>query len=228
MAEPRIWTELLTYGLGVALSPIHIVLLFLLLLGTSPLRRGGFFLGGWLLTSALAVVALLTLGHGLLLDMTQGSDHRTGLDLIGGGALIALGGRELIRGVLDDGTAPAWSRAVDRFAAMPLPILLLVSCVTEIISPDDLLLFAKGAAGILAAQLPLREEIACSLGFSTASSVLLLIPFLAVLIGRERVLPLLRRGKTALLSRGELVVGSLSFGIGAYLGWQGISGLMMS
>ena len=33
MAEPRIWTELLTYGLGVALSPIHIVLLLLLLLG---------------------------------------------------------------------------------------------------------------------------------------------------------------------------------------------------
>ena len=32
MAEPRIWTELLTYGLGVALSPIHIVLLLLLLL----------------------------------------------------------------------------------------------------------------------------------------------------------------------------------------------------
>ena len=80
MAEPRIWTELLTYGLGVALSPIHIVLLLLLLLGGSPLRRGGFFVGGWLLTSALAVIGLLTLGHGLLLDMTHGSrpPHRSG------------------------------------------------------------------------------------------------------------------------------------------------------
>ena len=48
MAEPRIWTELLTYGLGVALSPIHIVLLLLLLLGGSPLRRGGLFVGGWM------------------------------------------------------------------------------------------------------------------------------------------------------------------------------------
>ena len=160
MAEPRIWTELLTYGLGVALSPIHIVLLLLLLLGGSPLRRGGFFVGGWLLTSALAVIGLLTLGHGLLLDMTHGSDHRTGLDLIGGGALIALGGRELIRGLLDDGAAPAWSGAVDRFAAMPLPLLLLISSVTEVISPDDLLLFAKSDAVILAAQLPLQEEIA--------------------------------------------------------------------
>ena len=152
-----------------------------------------FFLGGWLLTSALAVIGLLTLGHGLLLDMTHGSDHRTGLDLIGGGALIALGGRELIRGLLDDGAAPAWSGAV-----------------------------------ILAAQLPLQEEIACSIGFSTAATALLLVPFLAVLIGRERVLPLLQRGQTALLRRGELVVGSLSFGLGSYLGWQGISGLMIN
>ena len=143
-----------------ALSPIHIVLLLLLLLGGSPLRRGGFglFVGGWLLTSALVVIGLLTLGHGLLLDMTHGSDHRTGLDLIGGGALIALGGRELIRGVLDDGAAPTWSGAVDRFAAMPLPLLLLISSVTEVVSPDDLLLFAKSAAVILAAQLPLRED----------------------------------------------------------------------
>ena len=227
MAEPRIWTELLTYGLGIALSPIHIVLM-LLLLGASPLRRGGLFLGGWLLTSALAVIGLLTLGHGLLLDMTQGSDHRTGLDLIGGGALIALGGRELVRGVLENGEVPSWSSAVDRFAAMPLPLLLLISSVTEVISPDDLLLFAKSAAVILAAQLPLREEIACSAGFSAAASALLLIPFLAVLAGRQRVLPLLQNGKAALLRRGELVVGSLSFGLGAYLGWQGISGLMIS
>ena len=144
----------------------------------------GLVLGGWLLTSTLAVIGLLMLGHGLLLDMTHGSDHRTGLDLIGGGALIALGGRELIRGVLDDGAAPAWSGAVDRFAAMPLPLLLLISSVTEVISPDDLLLFAKSAAVILTAQLPLQEEIACSIGFSFAATALLLVPFLTVLIGR--------------------------------------------
>ena len=65
MAEPRIWSELLNYRLGMALSPIHICLLLLLL---------------------------------LLLDMTHGSDHRTGLDLSGGEDLIALGGRALSEG----------------------------------------------------------------------------------------------------------------------------------
>ena len=111
---------------------------------------------------------------------------------------------------------------------MPLPLLLLISSVTEVISPDDILLFAKSAAVILAAQLPLQAEIAWSAGFSAATSVLLLIPFLAVLIGRQRVLPLLQSGKIALLRRGELVVGSLSVGLGSYLGWQGISGLMIN
>ena len=58
------------------------------------------------------MIVLLTLGRGLLLDVAQGSDHRTCLVLIGGGALIALGGRELIRGVMDHGATPAWSGAV--------------------------------------------------------------------------------------------------------------------
>ncbi len=47
MSEHRIWTELETHGLVVALSPIHIVLVLLLPLGASPLRRGGLFMGGW-------------------------------------------------------------------------------------------------------------------------------------------------------------------------------------
>ena len=42
MAEPRIWTELLTYGLGVALS-IHITLLLLLLLGARRYGAGVYF-----------------------------------------------------------------------------------------------------------------------------------------------------------------------------------------
>ena len=53
MTDPKIWTELVSYGIGVALSPIHLVLLLLLLLGDAPRRRGGLFVVGWWLTSAL-------------------------------------------------------------------------------------------------------------------------------------------------------------------------------
>ena len=54
---------------------------------------------------------------------------------------------------------------MDRFAALPLPLLLLISSATEIISPDDLLLFAKTAGVILAQGLSLQGEIASSLVF---------------------------------------------------------------
>ena len=228
MTDPKLWTELVSYGIGVALSPIHVVLLLLLLLGDAPRRRGGLFVAGWWITSVLVVFGLLTLGHGLLLDMSHGSTHRTGLDLLAGGALVSLGGRELIRSWFHQDGPPGWSQSVDRFAALPLPLLLLISSATEIISPDDLLLFAKTAGVILAQGLSMRREIASSLVFSLLSaSVLLLLPLVAVLLGRERVLPMLQQGKTTLLNRGELVVGSVSLGLGGYLSWQGITGLAL-
>ena len=227
MTDPKLWTELVSYGIGVALSPIHVVLLLLLLLGDAPRRRGGLFVAGWWITSVLVVFGLLTLGYGLLLDMSHGSTHRTGLDLLAGGAFVSLGGRELIRSWFHQDGPPGWSQSVDRFAALPLPLLLLISSATEIISPDDLLLFAKTAGVILAQGLSLQGEIASSLVFSLSASMLLLLPLVAVLLGRERVLPMLQQGKTTLLNRGELVVGSVSLGLGGYLSWQGITGLAL-
>ena len=88
--------ELVGFGLAVAFSPVHIALLLLLLLGEQPLRRGGWFVATWLTVSILMLVTLLALGHGLLLTMDKGTSHRTGLDLLAAGALLALGLRELL------------------------------------------------------------------------------------------------------------------------------------
>ena len=40
MSETTLWAELLAYGAGISLSPIHIAVL-LLLLGPNPVARGG-------------------------------------------------------------------------------------------------------------------------------------------------------------------------------------------
>ena len=61
-----------------------------------------------------------------------------------------------------------------------------------------------------------------------AASLLLMLPLGAVVVGREKVLPLLERGKTVLFARGELVVSGVSLALGGYLGWQGVSGLMLN
>jgi len=227
MTNPTLWAELLAYGSGISISPIHIGLLLLLLLGPDPLRRGGLFLLSWMATIALMVVILLTVGHTLLLSMDQGSSHRTGLDLLAAGALLALGLKELLESREDGEEPPGWTRQLDRFCAMPLPLLIGASCAIEVVSPDDLFLFAKGASALLAAGLGRGQELLYTASFTVASSLALLLPFLAVLIGRDQVVPLLVKGKQLLFNNGDLLVGGLSLVLAGYLGWQGIAGLQV-
>ena len=226
MSNGTLWAELLAYGSGITLSPLHIGLLLLLLLGPQPLRRGGLLVLGWMLTVALMVVLLLTVGHGLLLSMAKGSSHRTGLDLLAAGALLALGIKELLNRE-EEGNPPGWTRQLDRFSAMPLPLLLGISSGLEVISPDDLFLFAKTASALLASGLNRLQEALYTAGFTVAASLALLVPFLAVLIGREQVLPWLERSKQLLFNKGDLLVGGLSLVLAGYLGWQGIEGLQL-
>ena len=77
MSDTTLWAELLAYGTGIGLSPIHIAVLLLLLLGPQPLRRGGWFVAGWVVTTLLTATLLVTVGHTLVLDMSHGSHHRT-------------------------------------------------------------------------------------------------------------------------------------------------------
>jgi hypothetical protein len=228
MSNGTLWAELLAYGGGITLSPIHIGLLLLLLLGPNPLRRGGLFVLSWMGTVAVMVVLLLTVGHNLLLTMERGSSHRTVLDLLAAGALLALGLRELIDRREEGQGPPGWTRQLDRLCAMPLPLLLGASCAIELVSPDDLFLFAKAASALLASGLSRPQEALCAAAFTVASSLALLLPFLAVLVGREQVLPLLERGKLLLFARGDLLVGALSLVLAGYLGWQGIEGIRIS
>ena len=228
MSNGTLWAELLAYGSGISLSPIHIGLLLLLLLGPNPLRRGGLFVLSWMATVAAMTVLLLTVGHSLLLTMEQGSSHRTGLDLLAAGALLALGLKELLDRREEGSEPPGWTRQLDRLCAMPLPLLLGASCALEVISPDDLFLFAKAASALLATGLNRVQEALFTAGFTVAASLALLLPFLAVLLGRQQVVPLLERGKQLLFARGDLLVGGLSLVLAGYLGWQGIEGLQLN
>jgi hypothetical protein len=224
MTATLLWSELAAYGLGISLSPVHVAVVLLLLTGSRPVQRAGWFVLGWLATTALAVAVLLTIGHGLVLDMGRGSVHRTGLDLLAAGALAALGLRELLRrGVSDE--LPGWTRSLDRFVALPLPVLLALSAVTELISPDNLVLLAKAAGALLAAGLPTGPESLDTALFSLVAGWLLLLPLLAVVLLRERATPVLERGRLWLFRHGDGVVGALSLVLAGYLGWQGVAGL---
>lgn len=217
--------ELTAFGLAISLSPPHIGLLLLLLLGPDPLRRGGWFVLAWLLTTAAIVLGLLTMGHGLLLTMEKGTSHRTGLDLLAAGALLALGLRELLS-ASEAARPPDWSDRLERFGAMPLPLLLGISTGLQLAAPDDLMLYAKTAGSLLEAGLPRTQEALATAVFSLMCSLLLLLPLLALLLlGRERMLPLLQGGRHWIETRGDLLMGLVSLALAGYLGWQGVEGL---
>jgi len=221
-------TELGAFALAIGFSPLHIVLLLLLLLGPDPLRRGSLFVLGWIITAATVLLLLLTLGHGLLLTMDKGDSHRTGLDLLAAGALLALGLKELLASRQERGELPGWAARLDGFCAMALAPLLGISALLEVASPDDLFLFAKSAGSLLAAHLGRAQELLLALLFGITSSVLLLVPLLAlVLLGQQRVLPVLQAGKQWLLGRGDLLVGLMGIALAVYLGSQGIAGLRL-
>ena len=227
-SHSTLWAELLAFGAAISLSPLHLAVLLLLLLGPNPLQRGGWFVAGWMVTTLAAVGVLLTVGHSLVLDLTQGSHHRTGLDLLAGGALIALGAKELLGAWIEHDQPPGWTQSIHRFVAMPIPVLVGLGSLTELASPDDLLLFAKAAGVVLAADLPAGQELVGMLLFSAAASVLMLMPLMATVISREQVLPMLEQGKQLLFSHGDVAVGGMSLALGVYLGWQGVSGLMLT
>jgi hypothetical protein len=219
--------ELAAFALAVGFSPLHIALLLLLLLGPQPLRRAGWFVAGWLLTTAAAVGLLLSVGHGLVLTMEKGSGHRTGLDLLAAGALLGLGFKELLSRE-EEGQAPGWTNKLEQFCAMPLPLLLGVSAGLELASPDDVFLLAKTAGSLLQARLGLGGELLATAVFTLVSSLLLLLPLLALgVLGAERVQPFLRIGKQWLFARGDLLVGLVSIGLALYMGWQGVDGLRL-
>jgi hypothetical protein len=221
--------KLAAFGLAIGFSPLHLGLLLLLLLGPKPLKRGGWFVAGWLVTAVLAVTLLLTVGHGLLLTMEKGSNHRTGLDLLAAGALLALGLKELLSKEEAGAGPPSWTRKLDQFCAMPLPLLLALSAALEVASPDDLFLFAQTAGSLLAANLGRGQELLATGVFSLVSASLLLVPLLALLLaGPERILPLLGRAKQWLFAKGDLLVGLVSVALAVYLGWQGIEGLRLA
>lgn len=220
--------ELLGFALAIGFSPLHIGLLLLLLLGPDPLRRSGWLVAAWLVTSALEMVLLLGVGHGFLLTMEKGSSHRTGLDLLAAGALVAVGLNELLKRE-EEGEPSAWSRKLGGFCALPLLPLLALSTLVQVASPDDLFLYAKASGTILAAGFQRLPEVVVVGLFTLGTTLLLLVPLLAVLLlGRERVLPALERFSQWLFANAEPLVGMVSLALGGYLAWQGIEGLRLA
>lgn len=223
------WAELLGYALAIGFSPLHLALLLLLLLGPHPLRRGASLVVSWVLMSALMIGLLLGVGHGLVLTMEKGTSHRTGLDLLAAGAFLALAWQALSSPQPGPEAEPEWSHQLDRLLAMPLPLLLLISAALQVAAPDDLFLYAKAAGALFRPGWNRWQDALWTLEFSALTSLLLLAPVIACLvIGQERLKPVLAKMKGWLDRHGQRLVGAICLALALMVGWQGLEGLRIS
>ena len=226
MSLKMILSELTACGFAVALSPLDIALVLLLLLGSSPLLKSSLFSGAWFITNSIAIALLVTVGKGLTLSMEKGGIHQVGIDLFAAGALLALGMRELNPKPKDfKDVQGSWISKLEKVGQLPLTLLLLTAPLTLLLNPDNLFLLAKAAAVVQGGQQSQTIELGLIAYFSLISSTLLLVPIFLVLIGKQQVQPLLEQGKKMIEQRSSLILGVISMGLAAYLGWSGWTGL---
>ena len=103
--------------------------------------------------------------------------------------------------------------------------LLGLGAGCALISPENLVFFAKEGGMLLTNHTSLRGDLAVGAVFVAVTTSLLLLPPLAWLLSGGRLRQQLTRLNDWLVHRAEWLVGVFALLLGLYLGWQGIEGL---
>jgi hypothetical protein len=217
-------TQTVALGLGISFSPLNIALVTLLLLGRSPLRRCATYLTGWVLANGAALGTVVLVGSRFSWAMHLGSRGQVLMDLIGAGALMALGLFQLTPAVAIG--EESW--AMQLMGQLPelewLPLLGLgAGCA--LISPENLVFSAKEGGMLLTNHTSLLGDLEVGAVFVAVTTSLLLLPPLAWLLTGGSLRQPLHRLNNWLVHRAEWLVGVFALLLGVYLGWQGVMGL---
>jgi hypothetical protein len=211
-------------GLGIAFSPLNIALVALLLLGPTPLRRCAAYLSGWVLANGAALGTVVLIGSRFSWAMQLGGRGPVLMDLIGAGALTALGLFQLTPAVAIG--EESW--AMQLMGQLPeldwLPLLGLgAGCA--LLSPENLVFYAKEGGMLLANHTSLLGDVEVGVVFVAVATSLLVLPPLAWLVSGGSLRQPLNHLNDWLVHRAEWLVGVFALILGLYLGWQGIEGL---
>lgn len=217
-------TQTIALGLGISFSPLNIALVALLLLGPNPLRRCSTYLGGWILANGGALAAVVLVGSRFSWAMQLGSRGQVLMDLIGAGALVALGLFQLTPAAAIG--EESWAmQLMGQLPELDWFPLLGLGAGCALVSPENLVFYAKEGGMLLTNHTSLRGDLEVGAVFVAVTTSLLLLPPLAWLLSGGRLRQPLSRLNDWLVHRAEWLVGVFALVLGVYLGWQGIEGL---
>ncbi len=214
--------EVLTYAVGVAISPVPIIAVILMLFSPRARINGPMFLLGW-------VVALVVVSGGayLLADAGHAATDSTAADSVGWshivfGVLFLLLAARQWRNRPGEGVqpqVPKWMAGVDTFA--PAKALGLGALLAGL-NPKNLLL-SVGAGTSLAAVGPSASEAAVSVtAFVVIGSTSVAAPVIYYLVGRDRAKTQLDAAKSWLGTHNSAVMTVLFLVFGVNLVAKGL------
>ena len=208
-------SEVLTFAIGVAISPVPIIAVILMLFSRRAKVNGLAFLVGWVVALAAVSTVVYVVSHdGNVATSSTAADSVSWAKIALGVVLLLLARRNWAKrpapGV--EPAMPKWLAAVDTLSpvkAFGLGILLAG------VNPKNLILTAGAAAGLAQLGLSATDAVVAIAVFVVLGSVTIVVPVLYTLAGGERARTKLEAAKVwlSLHNAAVMAVLFLVFGV---------------
>jgi threonine/homoserine/homoserine lactone efflux protein len=220
---PEVIGDIIPFGVGVALSPVPIIAVLLLVMAPVGARGGVLFLIARVLAFA-AMTALFAWASDFIDDAAGSTTPAAVLRLLVGATLVVGAVVKWRRRphADDEPKLPGWMRSIDGTGpggAFRLGLVLTVA------NPKEIAFAAGAGLTIGGAMLGAGEMVLAGAVFVLLACLSVAIPVLAVLVGGERMSPILAEARAWLLRNNAIVMAIVLLVIGAMLIGSGISGL---
>ena len=179
-------SEVLTFAIGVAISPVPIMAVILMLFSQRAKVNGPAFLFGWVLALAVVSAVVYVLSHdGNVATSSTAMDSVSWGKIVLGVVLLALGRRNWRkrRAAGGEPAMPKWMATVDTLSpakAFGLGVLLAG------VNPKNLILTAGAAAGLAQLGLSTSDAVVATAVFVVLASVTIAGPVVYATVGGER------------------------------------------
>jgi threonine/homoserine/homoserine lactone efflux protein len=218
--------QVLSFGVGVALSPVPIIAV-VLMLGTPRARvNGPAFVGGWIFGLALiGTIVLLVASGAKASDQGQPATWVSIVKLVIGVLLVLVAARQWRhrpRAGAEEAALPQWMQAIDRFTpARSAAIAVALSAV----NPKNLLLTVGAAAAIAQTGVGAGKQAVALAVFILVGTLGPGIPVAIYFVMGARATRILDELKEWMGANNAAIMATLCLVIGAKLIGDGITGL---
>ena len=202
-------SEVLTFAIGVAISPVPIVAVILMLFSARARVNGPAFLLGWVLALAAVSTIVYVLSHqGHVESSSTASDSVSWGKIVLGVALLALGRRNWRKRPApgEEPALPKWMKTVDSLS----PVKAFgAGVVLAGINPKNLILTAGAATGLAQLGLSTSDAVVATAVFVIIGSLTIAGPVVYAAVGGEHARVALDSAKSWLSSHNAAVMAVL-------------------